>query len=90
LLEHEVDTEKDKYMAWHDRITVDSGTLGGKPVIRGTRLSVEMIVDLLAAGWTHAQILESYPHLTEEDIRACLSYAGELLREEKVFSLKIA
>jgi uncharacterized protein (DUF433 family) len=77
-------------MAWHDRIAVDSGVLSGKPVIRGTRLSVEMVVDLLAAGWNHAQILKSYPHLTEDDIRACLSYAGELLREEKVFSLKIA
>jgi len=77
-------------MEWRDRITVDSGTLGGKPVVRGTRISVEMVVDLLGAGRSHAQILESYPHLTEADIRACLLYAGELLREEEVFFLKIA
>ena len=77
-------------MVLHDRIVVDSKILTGKPVILGTRISVEMVVDLLAAGWSHAQILASYPHLTEEDIRACLAYASELLREEKVLPLKIA
>lgn len=75
-------------MAWNERIVVDPKILTGKPVVRGTRISVELVVDLLAAGWSHAQILTSYPHLTDEDIRACLSYASELLREEKVFSLK--
>lgn len=75
-------------MSWEDRIVVDPKVLTGKPVIRGTRISVELVVDLLAAGWSHAQILESYPHLTEDDIRACLSYASELLREEQVLSLK--
>ena len=77
-------------MALPDRITVDSKILTGKPVVRGTRISVELVVDLLATGWSHAQILASYPHLTGEDIRACLSYASELLREEKVYSLKTA
>ena len=71
-----------------DRIVVDSKILTGKPVVRGTRIAVELVVELLAAGWSHAQILASYPHLAEEDIRACLAYAGELLREEKVYSLK--
>ena len=77
-------------MALTDRIVVDSKILTGKPVIRGTRISVELVVELLAAGWSHAQILASYPHLTEEDIRSCLAYAGELLREEKVYPLKTA
>jgi uncharacterized protein (DUF433 family) len=77
-------------MALPDRIIVDSKILTGKPVVRGTRISVELVVDLLATGWSHAQILASYPHLTEEDIRACLSYASELLHEEKVYSLKTA
>jgi len=77
-------------MALPERIIVDSKVLSGKAVVRGTRISVELIVGLLAAGWSHAQILSSYPHLTEEDIRACLSYASELLREEKVYSLKSA
>jgi uncharacterized protein (DUF433 family) len=63
-------------MEWHDRIVVDPKVLTGKPVVRGTRISVELVVDLLAAGWSHAQILESYPHLTEDDLLACLSYAG--------------
>ncbi len=73
-----------------ERIVVDPEILTGKPVVRGTRISVEMVVDLLAAGWSHDQILTSYPHLSEEDIRACLAYAGELLREEKVYPLKTA
>ncbi len=75
-------------MEWHDRIVVDPKVLTGKPVVHGTRISVELVVDLLAAGWSIAQILESYPHLTEDDIRACLSYASDLLREEQVLSLK--
>ena len=59
-------------MALTDRIVVESKILTGKPVVRGTRIAVEMVVELLAAGWSRAQILASYPHLTEEDIRACL------------------
>jgi uncharacterized protein (DUF433 family) len=70
------------------RIVVDPKILTGKPVVRGTRISVEMVVGLLAAGWSQEQILASYPHLSEEDIRACLAYAGELLREEKGYPLK--
>ena len=66
-------------MALTDRIVVDSKILTGKPVVRGRRIAVEMVVELLAAGWSHAQILASYPHLTEEDIRACLAYASDLL-----------
>ncbi|MGA3044525.1 MAG: DUF433 domain-containing protein [Bryobacteraceae bacterium] len=77
-------------MALPDRIVVDARILTGKPVVRGTRISVELVVDLLAAGWSHAQILASYPHLAEEDIRACLAYASELLRQEKVYPLKTA
>lgn len=77
-------------MALTDRIIVDPKILTGKPVVRGTRISVELVVELLAAGWSHEQILASYPHLSEEDIRACLGYASELLREEKVYPLKTA
>ena len=77
-------------MALTDRIVVDSKILTGKPIVRGTRISVELVVELLAAGWSHAQILASYPHLTEEDIRSCLAYSGELLREERVCPLKTA
>jgi len=70
-------------MGWRDRITVDPDVLAGKPVVKGTRIAVELIVDLLAGGWTQEQILDNYPHLTPEDIRACLAYAGEVLRAER-------
>ena len=78
------------HMGLTDRIVIDPKILTGKPIVRGTRISVEFVVELLAAGWTHEQILASYPHLSEEDIRACLAYASELLREEKVYPLKTA
>jgi len=74
-------------MDWRDHITVDPEILVGKPIIKGTRISVEFVIDLLARGWTTEQILAEYDHLTLEDIRACLAYAGELVREEKVYSL---
>lgn len=77
-------------MDWPDRITVDPRILVGKPVVKGTRISVEMVMDLLAAGWTYEQLLESYPTLRADDIRACLAYASELLHSEKVFPLQIA
>lgn len=73
-----------------NRIVADPNVLTGKPVIRGTRISVEFVIELLAAGWSQAQILENYPHLCEADLRACLAYAGELLREERVLPLKTA
>ena len=76
-------------MAWGDRIVIDPNVLTGKPVIRGTRLAVEFIIDLMAQGWTEAEILRNYPGLTREDILACLAYAGELLRIEKVFPVAV-
>ena len=56
-------------MHWQERIAVDPQILGGKPVVKGTRISVEFVVDLLARGWTVEQILSEYNHLTQEDIR---------------------
>lgn len=72
---------------WQERIVIDPAILVGKPVIKGTRLSVEFIVDLLAQGWTHAEILRNYPGLTHEDIQACLRYASARLKDEKVYPL---
>ena len=60
---------------WPERITVDPDILVGKPVVRGTRLAVEFILELLAAGQSEAELLDSYPGLTREDILACLAYA---------------
>lgn len=59
------------------RIVVDPTVLVGKPVIKGSRLAVEFILDLLANGWDEKDILANYPGLTKEDIRACLAYARE-------------
>ncbi|MBF0559020.1 MAG: DUF433 domain-containing protein [Nitrospirae bacterium] len=72
-------------MNWQDRITVDPKVLVGKPVIKGTRIAVEFIIDLLAQDWSEAEILRNYPGLTREDILACLRYAGEVLHSEKVY-----
>ena len=74
-------------MDWQDRITVDPEILVGKPVIRGTRISVEFVVDLLGRGWTAEQVLREYDHLTAQDIQACLAYASDVLKSERVYLL---
>lgn len=74
-------------MSWESRIELKPDVLVGKPVVRGTRLAVEFVVELLADGWTDDQILENYPGLTEADIRACLHYARARLQAEKVYPL---
>ena len=66
------------------RITVDPKIFGGKPIIRGRRLAVEHVLDMLAAGDRPETILESYPWLESEDIRACLVYARRLVGHERV------
>ena len=60
---------------WRNRIVVDPKILVGKPVVRGTRISVQFVIERLACGWTVEDVLRSYPHLTAADIRACLAYA---------------
>lgn len=70
-----------------DRIMTDPAVLVGKPVVRGTRLSVEFLIGLMARGWPEAEILRNYPGLTRDDLLACLEYAGERVREEKVYPL---
>jgi uncharacterized protein (DUF433 family) len=70
-------------MEWRDRITSDPAVLVGKPVVKGTRISVELILGWLANGWTYEQILESYPHITREDILAALAFAEEMMRDEQ-------
>lgn len=68
------------------RIVLDPAILAGKPVIRGTRLSVDFIIGLMADGWSEAHILENYPGLTpHDDVAACLAYARDILRSEKVY-----
>ncbi|HEY3938419.1 MAG TPA: DUF433 domain-containing protein [Bryobacteraceae bacterium] len=74
-------------MPLSDHIVVDPEILAGKPVIRGTRLAVEFILELLASGQSEDNILSNYPGLTREDILACLSYASYLAHEYKAFPI---
>lgn len=76
-------------VAWQDRIEWNPEVMVGKPVIKGTRLTVEFIIDLLAHGWSEAAILRNYPGITVEDIRACLAFASQRLQEDREFPLEI-
>jgi len=67
-----------------DRIVVDPAVLAGKPVVRGTAISVEAVIGLMADGWKETDILAKYPALCSADIAACLSYARDLRHAEKV------
>ena len=68
-------------MNWRDHIASNLEILVGKPVIKGTRISVELILGWLANGWTFEQVLESYPHITRDDIQAALAFAAERLHK---------
>lgn len=74
-------------MDWRTRIIFDPLILAGKPVVRGTRLSVEHITGLMADGWTYTDILQNYPTLTQDDILACLAYLREVLSGERIYPL---
>ena len=76
-------------MTWQDRISVDPAILTGKPVINGTRLAVEFILELLAEGWTHEQIEQNYDSLTNDDVQAALYYAADALKRERVYPLAV-
>jgi len=76
-------------MEWRERISIDPDVLTGKPVIKGTRISVELVIDLLARGYTYEQVLEQYDHISLDDIQACLAYASEILSAEKVYTVPV-
>jgi uncharacterized protein (DUF433 family) len=78
-------TQEKIMVDWKDRIYIDPAILLGKPVIKGTRLTVEFIIDLLAQGWTEEKILRNYPGISREDVHACLAYASEILKVERVY-----
>lgn len=71
-------------MDYHNIITIEPGKRGGKPCIRGMRITVYDVLSYLASGMTHEGILRDFPHLTEEDILACLAYAAD--RERQVLT----
>jgi uncharacterized protein (DUF433 family) len=74
-------------MASNDRITISHEICEGKPVIKGTRISVDFIIELLGNNWTHDDILENYPQLDKEDILAALKYASGILKGEHVYTI---
>ncbi len=70
---------------WRNHIYSDETILAGKPVIKGTRISVELILELLSGGWTEEMISESYPKLKSDDIKAVFAYLRECVRQEFYF-----
>ena len=75
-------------MIWQERIEMTPDVLNGKPVVTGTRIPVELVVELLAQDWSTDKILEQYPACSREDIQACLHYAGERLQSERVYPME--
>lgn len=74
-------------MDWRQCIHSDPEVLLGKPVVRGTRLSVEFILGLFAAGWTEQQVMENYPTLTRDALCAVFAFAAECMREETLYAI---
>lgn len=70
-------------MNWRERIVADPEVLVGKPAIRGTRVSVELILERLADGWSVDALIEAYPRLVREDVQAALAFAAEFMGEER-------
>ena len=69
-------------MDWREHIARDPNILFGKPTIKGTRISVEVIINFMATGWTQEELFDSYPNLTKESLQACRLYLAELLEKE--------
>ena len=74
-------------MDWREHIVVDPDVLVGKPIVKGTRVSVELLLDRFADGWSYDDILEAYPHLTREQVQAAVTFASELFKEEKYVAI---
>jgi uncharacterized protein (DUF433 family) len=75
-------------MDWKSRIAADPDVLAGKPVIKGTRLSVDFVLSLYAEGWSEQQVLENYPSLSQDDLRAVFAFAQTCLAEENLVALR--
>ena len=74
-------------MSWRDHIVSDGNMLLGKPAIKGTRISIELILDLLSTGWTEKMVLESYPQLTGEHLKSAFAYLKECMENELYFPI---
>lgn len=77
-------------MDWQKYIYSEPQILLGKPTVKGTRLSVEFLLGLFAVGWTQQQVLENYPTLTPEALRAVFAFAAECMREEALYTLPLS
>lgn len=76
-------------MDWKKYIHSDPEVLMGKPVVMGTRLAVDFLMGLFAAGWTEQQVLENYPTLNTESLHAVFAYAADCLRDESLFLIPV-
>ncbi|MBE7492376.1 MAG: DUF433 domain-containing protein [Planctomycetes bacterium] len=72
-------------MGWQERIEVNPRILVGKPVIKGTRISVELVLDLLSSGATVDDVVRDYPHITRDDVLACVAFAAATIRSERTY-----
>lgn len=75
-------------MNWKDYIETDQEVLSGKPVIKGTRISVEFILDLLAQGWTTSDVLENYTNISSDALHAVFAFTAEVMHEEHFYYIK--
>lgn len=77
-------------MEWREYIHSDPGVLAGKPVVRGTRLAADFVLGLFASGWTHEEVLEGYPQLSADALRAVFAFAAEAMHEESYYAAPLA
>lgn len=77
-------------MNWKDKIVSDKNILGGKPIVKGTRLSVEFLLGLFATGWREEDVLTNYPTLKKEDLLAVFAFAQDGLKEGLLFESKLS
>ncbi|MBV9111169.1 MAG: DUF433 domain-containing protein [Gemmatimonadetes bacterium] len=76
-------------MAWREYIHSDPAVLTGKPVVRGTRLAVDFLLGLFASGWSSEQVLESYPQLTPEALKAVFAFAADSMHDESFYAVQL-
>ena len=75
-------------MIWTDHIYADPAIVGGKPLIKGTRLAVDFVLGLLAEGWSREQLQEDYPQLTDDALRAVFAYAADALHDQTLLPVR--
>jgi uncharacterized protein (DUF433 family) len=77
-------------MNWHEYILADPKVAAGKPVVRGTRLAIDFLLELFAKGWTRDEVLKAYPQLTPEALQAVFAFAAGVLHDDRVYAARRA